>query len=885
MHAFSTLSHRHFFRGFATCLAVCTGFACTSAELDPEPGPQPGDGGMPPSAQFEIGTGSSFEPLSEGDEVRVIAGIQGGYHIFISLRARDVGTDNVRLEFGVMQADTERSVTGAGALQGRLQPAQDGWRHRDGLLAVLTIAPTQIDGDEVILWATMKAENGVQREARVKVRAVYGRASPDAGPRDRGPDAKPPIVRTADECGPPGTPNADDWAMFCDAPVGHFLSVWGSGPDDVYMVGGVPAVDGFPGETGVFRYNGRQLARIDAGGTERAWWVFGQGPDLVYVSGENGMLLRREAQGAFEAVETDTTQTIFGMWGPSEALLYFTSGDFISPDGQGKLHQLTAEGVSVVDDPVLTQYTGKALFKVWGSGPDDVFVVGDLGTIFHYDGQDWSRLDTPDSETPVLTVSGRNATEVYAVGGRASGVIWQYDGEGFTDATPVGGLPPMMGIQTSSTTAIVVSGETGFVASVTQGSVLPTAPGTTWPLHAIWQDGAGTTWTVGGNFQALAGEAHGVIARKKPVDCPPGSVRGPGFHHLDLQGRSAAPQADGSYAMYDMVRGRIHPDLVHGEHYLLGIGSMVEFSVPLCDDITGRVAFRMPNNDEEGADALHELFVVRPNGTEVLVASALDTEPGSSGYLPFNRSSLPPDQVSQIAATNTAANGTEMGWQEFAAVPAFEVAPRDIYAQAGDRLLYRTTNVSDRMYGLMVWYPQRGLEYQAFIEVEVPEVPGGEGGDPRAPPPEPGLCAPTTAEGFVELGRSGPEFGAFPPAESRLQFGPQGSLMFLSAVRGRGFAAGDPANPLDPTNPVLLIRLALDAPPAAGGRVIADGRWQRGFDTVGADAVLLEVRPTVPVSAATYMDLSNQMVYAEVRVVDAVTGTTYCQDTSFTAGN
>lgn len=880
MQTVSNPSLRQISRRLTAILVLSTGIAC-SATVEPNSAP---DGGLA-SAEFEIGTGTSFEPLSEGDAVSILAGIQGGYHIFVSLRARDVGTDNVRLEFGVLDSATNRSVTGVGALQGRLRAGTDGWRHRDALLAVLTIPPEQLDGDEVILWAKLVADNGVQREARVRVRAVYGRATPDAGPRDRGPDAKPPIVRTADECGAPGQPNADDWAMFCDAPVGHFLSVWGSGPDDVYMVGGVPAVDGFPGETGVFRYNGRQLARIDAGGTERAWWVFGHSKDLVYVSGENGLLLRRTGQGAFETVPTQTSQTIFGMWGPSEDLLYFTSGDFIDPNGQGKLHKLTPEGVSVVDDPVLTQYAGKALFKVWGSGPDDVFVVGDMGAIFHYDGQDWAKLATPDLETPVLTVTGRNATEVYAVGGRAEGVIWQYDGQGFTDATPVGGLPPMMGIQTSSTTPIVVSGETGFVASVTQGSVLPTAPGTTWPLHAIWQDGAGTTWTVGGNFQALAGEAQGIIARKQAPECPPGSVQGPGFHHLDLQGRSAAPQADGTYKMYDMARGTIHPDLVHGEHYLLGVGSMVEFSVPLCDDITGRVAFRMPNNDEEGADALHELFVVRPNGTEVLVASALDTEPGSSGYLPFNRSSLPEEEVSLIAATNTSATGTETGWQEFAAVPAFEVAPRDIYAQAGDRLLYRTTNVSDRMYGLMIWYPQRGLEYQAFVEVEVPRVPGGEGGDPRAPPPEPGLCSPTTADGFVELGRSGLEFQAFPPAESQLQFGPQGSLMFLSAVRGRGFTPGDPSNPLDPTNPVLLIRLALDAPPAAGGRIIADGRWQRGFDIDGPDAVLLQVRPTVPVSAATYMDLSNQMIYAEVRVVDAPTGKTYCQDTTFTARN
>jgi hypothetical protein len=335
--------------------------------------------------------------------------------------------------------------------------------------------------------------------------------------------------------------------------------------------------------------------------------------------------------------------------------------------------------------------------------------------------------------------------------------------------------------------------------------------------------------------------------------------------------------------MFDMPRGDIHPALVHGEHYLLGVGSKVDFTLPLCADITNRVAFRIPNNDEPGSQALHELFVVKPDGREILVASALDDKPGNMGYLPFDRSNLPPEENAAIAAVDTSPTIFEQGWQEFANAPAFEVAPRDIFARPGDTLLFRTTNVADPMYGLMIWFPQRGLEYQAFIEIEVPETPGGEPGDPRPPPPVPGTCEPETKDAFVELGRGGDTFVPWPPAESKLELGPQGSLMFLVGVRGRGFAPGNPSDPLDLQNPVLLIRLALDAPPDSGGRVIADGRWRRGFGTSGSDLVLPAVRPTVPVGAANRTQLLNQTIYAEVRLVDAVTEKTYCQDTTFTA--
>ncbi len=49
---------------------------------------------------------------------------------------------------------------------------------------------------------------------------------------------------------------------------------------------------------------------------------------------------------------------------------------------------------------------GNDLHGVWGSGPDDVFAVGDLGTILHYDGHDWDMMP-----------SGTDAN-LYAVWGR-----------------------------------------------------------------------------------------------------------------------------------------------------------------------------------------------------------------------------------------------------------------------------------------------------------------------------------------------------------------------------------------------------------------------------------------------------------------------------------
>ena len=67
---------------------------------------------------------------------------------------------------------------------------------------------------------------------------------------------------------------------------------------------------------------------------------------------------------------------------------------------------------------------GDRIHAIWGSGPTDVFFVGALGMVRHYDGKQWT------TERPVKLdlygVWGNSPTEVYAVG--AKGTVLRYDG-------------------------------------------------------------------------------------------------------------------------------------------------------------------------------------------------------------------------------------------------------------------------------------------------------------------------------------------------------------------------------------------------------------------------------------------------------------------------
>jgi len=211
-----------------------------------------------------------------------------------------------------------------------------------------------------------------------------------------------------------------------------------------------------------------------------------------------------------------------------------------------------------------------------------------------------------------------------------------------------------------------------------------------------------------------AGDGVDEDAGSGSFECPRHGVMGSGRHRLFAQGHGGASDVFGVYPLFhdrdsgdtdaqlcddavyttdDNGDGVWQPgeeplklgpsELVHGEHFLVGAGSYAEFSTVLCDDITGDVTFYVPNYDESGSRALHQLFVVR-NGVETLIAQAVDDEAGQNGYNPFVR----------------------------------QVVGVDPDARAGDRLLWRATNLNGIPFSVMVWYPPS--DYESWVLVEVP---------------------------------------------------------------------------------------------------------------------------------------------------------------------
>jgi len=230
-------------------------------------------------------------------------------------------------------------------------------------------------------------------------------------------------------------------------------------------------------------------------------------------------------------------------------------------------------------------------------------------------------------------------------------------------------------------------------------TIIKSSPSPEWQRDRVHARVAAIALAVGCSGAATTPDAASPADADIAEDCLSSSGR----HRLFVQGHGGTPREDGRYPLVhshalcdDSVfvedmngngtwepgeepRSLGPPELVHGEHFLVGIGAYTEFAMNLCADVTGDIALYIPNYDEAGSRALHQVLA-----GDVEIGRAIDEEAGQSGYNPFVR----------------------------------VVAGTDPDAGPGGLLILRSTNLSGVPFSVMVWQPPS--EYESWILVEVP---------------------------------------------------------------------------------------------------------------------------------------------------------------------
>lgn len=294
----------------------------------------------------------------------------------------------------------------------------------------------------------------------------------------------------------PGAPDVDavpEWSRVHSS-ADWWMSVAVVSAEDRWIVGGTAD------EGRILHYDGSTIQPIDHGAeVQMLNWVHAfDAPDLIAVGNGGGVLI---GDGfTWGQVDVATDADLWGAWGASSSDVWVVGGGEAGP----VILRDTGDGFEPMDLPPLDESV-KVLFKVWGSGPDDVFIVGQAGTILHWDGTALEQMEV-DLEQDLIGIWGTGPDRVAVVGGRISGAIALWDGESWRTLQPEG-MPGLNGVWLRDD-SVHVAGVAGSAAVVDfesgrlgESYFLETIVF----LHAIAGTPDGVITTVGGDFSTGLG--------------------------------------------------------------------------------------------------------------------------------------------------------------------------------------------------------------------------------------------------------------------------------------------------------------------------------------------------------------------------------------------
>jgi hypothetical protein len=294
--------------------------------------------------------------------------------------------------------------------------------------------------------------------------------------------------------GPPPTVAAHWTEAFDASAIGWMMSGWGPGDGTVWVVGGT--LD----EGRILRRDAGEWTEVDPGiPVPLLNWVHGTSATDVFVAGDFGRILHFDGQ-TWRRHATPIAAAVWGLWAVAPDDVWAVGGDTI-PDSPPFIMHYDGQAWSLV--PVTLQRPRvSAFFKVWGSGPDDLYVVGQNGVALHYDGHTFTELFLGVSQD-LIGIWGTGPNDIVLVGGRGTAEVVHYDGVRWTRRTP-DRWPGLNGVWMRRADVAHAVGVDGTVLRVDPRTLEVTPEidvPTTLSLHAVFGDeSSGQLLTLGGNF-------------------------------------------------------------------------------------------------------------------------------------------------------------------------------------------------------------------------------------------------------------------------------------------------------------------------------------------------------------------------------------------------
>jgi len=260
------------------------------------------------------------------------------------------------------------------------------------------------------------------------------------------------------------------------------FGVWGSSASDVYTANLM----------GVWHFDGAawsMIPELEWHGTldvygfgARDVWAVGQDGNILHYDGTAWSGFRYDGASVYPqglGVWTNPARNLYlwGVWGAAANDLFVAGDDGTVLHWNGATWSRMNTGTTV------------GLRRVWGTSGRDVYVSGEGGTLLHYDGTAWSRVAVP-TDQDLTRVWGSSAGDVY-VGG-ANATLLHFDGFAWSAvALPIEPTATVNAVWGTSSDNVYVAGSAGLLLRWDGAAWRTESTGRLEQIQGLW--GAGDT--------------------------------------------------------------------------------------------------------------------------------------------------------------------------------------------------------------------------------------------------------------------------------------------------------------------------------------------------------------------------------------------------------
>ncbi len=219
-------------------------------------------------------------------------------------------------------------------------------------------------------------------------------------------------------------------------------------------------------------------------------------PDIVYVgcghSAGTDISLYKSVDGGMSWQPSMTglpgkVDWHFQIWGDNNGELFIAGGRaWLMPYN---MYHYDGKNWSPMDTPPISE----SLRGIWGVSVDDVFAVGHAGVILHFDGRSWTQMESHTTEN-LTGILGFSSSDIYVVGENATLLHYDDDGTSWSVTQLSYDLKKIWGVDANSIFGV---GSEGAILYYNGTSWNKMNSGTNQDLYDIWGTSPDNIYVVG----------------------------------------------------------------------------------------------------------------------------------------------------------------------------------------------------------------------------------------------------------------------------------------------------------------------------------------------------------------------------------------------------